>query len=261
MLLKGKTRCCVSLSVNRFTTPVLKKSADPFDDVCSTALPSPETHFEASPWSTPSPCASMLLQEAGLTPMSPPRRERAATSSRPSDCELVPFGDLSGAGLLGAVLLQMFERLSFSEFASRASAALETPPATPRNARRPRYSLSDSPPPAPKRAPYPPLLVALMNNSTEAVRATLERDPEAATTPFWDHGLELPACAARRLRCDAAVVALLPGQPHGADGEAFMAAPAGAAAFAPPPFWDLADLPPPPAFTRMALSAAVAAGG
>lgn len=54
-----------------------------------------------------------------------------------------------------------------------------------------------------------------MSQDLEAVRHVLAEEPDSATSPFWDHDVEPPLCAAVRLRCCDAIVSLL--LAHGAD--------------------------------------------
>mmetsp|Transcript_32406 Transcript_32406/g.63802 ORF Transcript_32406/g.63802 Transcript_32406/m.63802 type:complete len:200 (+) Transcript_32406:117-716(+) len=67
----------------------------------------------------------------------------------------------------------------------------------------------ETPPPAPRRAKPPPLLMALAKNDLVKVCSCLKEDANAATDPFWDHDVEPPLCAAVRLRCDARIIKAL----------------------------------------------------
>jgi ankyrin repeat protein len=58
-------------------------------------------------------------------------------------------------------------------------------------------------------------LTALREDSYEDVRRVLEKDPEAASTVFFDHDWEPPVCTAVRLDCSADIVELV--IKHGAD--------------------------------------------
>lgn len=51
-----------------------------------------------------------------------------------------------------------------------------------------------------------------------AVRKALQRDPDAAVSPFFDHAMEPPLCCAARLSCEPEVFKLL--LDHGADVDA-----------------------------------------
>lgn len=99
---------------------------------------------------------------------------------------------------------------------SLASVSQSTPLCSP----RPSRSFFDitTPPPPPNRAPEPPLLQALQANSYEQLREALEREPEAAELPFFDHEFEPPLCCAVRLGCSADLIDLL--LQHGAQVDA-----------------------------------------
>jgi hypothetical protein len=79
---------------------------------------------------------------------------------------------------------------------------------TPRAAKNPR---SWTPPPLfpPSRRQRAPLLQALEARSVADVQAILEKYPEAADEPFWDHGFEHPLSSAARLRCGSEIVNIL----------------------------------------------------
>jgi len=46
-------------------------------------------------------------------------------------------------------------------------------------------------------------------DAVEQIRSILQKCPEAAKEPFWDHDCELPLCCAARLRCSSSIVELL----------------------------------------------------
>jgi len=82
----------------------------------------------------------------------------------------------------------------------------------------PRSFETLSTPRAPCQSKLPPLLKSLAANDLRKVRECLSADSLVANTPFWDHDVEPPLCAAVRLRCDTCIVnALLD---NGADPEA-----------------------------------------
>jgi len=66
-----------------------------------------------------------------------------------------------------------------------------------------------STPRAPREGKLPPLLKSLAANNLKKVRECLSADSLVANTPFWDHDVELPLCAAVRLRCDTCIVKAL----------------------------------------------------
>jgi len=66
-----------------------------------------------------------------------------------------------------------------------------------------------STPRAPREGKLPPLLKALAANDLGKVRECLSADSIVANTPFWDHDVEPPLCAAVRLRCDTCIVKAL----------------------------------------------------
>lgn len=83
-----------------------------------------------------------------------------------------------------------------------------SPPSTTCSTPRVRQEVTELPG-APRDTAPPRLLAALRRHSLEEARAALEEDPSAAGTPFVDHGWEPPLCAAVRLGCAAAILALL----------------------------------------------------
>jgi len=46
-------------------------------------------------------------------------------------------------------------------------------------------------------------------DALEQVRTILQKCPEAANEPFWDHDCEPPLCCAARLKCSSSIVQLL----------------------------------------------------
>jgi len=46
-------------------------------------------------------------------------------------------------------------------------------------------------------------------DAVEQLRSILQKCPEAANEPFWDHDCELPLCCAVRLKCSSSIVKLL----------------------------------------------------
>jgi hypothetical protein len=61
--------------------------------------------------------------------------------------------------------------------------------------------------PHPHSAPC--LLKALQQQNLDALTTALTEDPDSATIPFIEHNMEPPVCAAVRMRCPAAMVAVL----------------------------------------------------
>jgi len=45
--------------------------------------------------------------------------------------------------------------------------------------------------------------------SVEQIRSILQKRPEAANEPFWDHDCERPLCCATRLKCSSSIVQVL----------------------------------------------------
>jgi len=66
-----------------------------------------------------------------------------------------------------------------------------------------------STPHAPCQGKLPPLLKSLAANNLKKVRECLSADSLVAKTPFWDHDVEPPLCAAVRLQCDTCIVKAL----------------------------------------------------
>jgi len=73
----------------------------------------------------------------------------------------------------------------------------------------PRSFETLSTPRAPCQSKLPPLLKSLAANDLRKVRECLSADSLVANTPFWDHDVEPPLCAAVRLRCDTCIVKAL----------------------------------------------------
>lgn len=71
------------------------------------------------------------------------------------------------------------------------------------------FKLGSIPPARASRLLKPPLLRALTTRSMDKVRMALESDPEAASLPFWEHGLELPLCCAVRNDCCSDIIEIL----------------------------------------------------
>jgi hypothetical protein len=69
----------------------------------------------------------------------------------------------------------------------------------------------DTPPPfvAKWKCQKPLLLQALQMDAVEHVRPILQKCPDTANEPFWDHDCELPLCCAVRLKCSSRIVELL----------------------------------------------------
>ncbi len=106
-----------------------------------------------------------------------------------------------------AGLRQFFAAGPFADVTLKDVSATESP-RTPRTSRE-HASLHPTPPCAPVHAPPPELLKALNQRCLEAVRLTLESDPEAAQEPFWEHNVEPPLCSAVRLMCCPEIISLL----------------------------------------------------
>jgi len=98
--------------------------------------------------------------------------------------------------------------------ASDSDDALATPPSTPRRlAEDP--TVCKTPPVAPVRSKPPPLLHGIDEPQLRRCGRALLEEPESARTPFWNHDVEPPLCAAVRLFCSAEIISLL--LVHGAD--------------------------------------------
>mmetsp|Transcript_97127 Transcript_97127/g.243523 ORF Transcript_97127/g.243523 Transcript_97127/m.243523 type:complete len:275 (-) Transcript_97127:254-1078(-) len=87
---------------------------------------------------------------------------------------------------------------------------LTTPPSTPRRGvvRRVGGSPAGLPSTPARRRPTPLMKALYFGNAAEVSRV-LAADPEAAATPFMDHGWEPPLCAATRLGCSSEIIGLL----------------------------------------------------
>eukprot|EP00747_Dinoflagellata_sp_TGD_P171310 gnl/TRDRNA2_/TRDRNA2_205077_c0_seq1.p1 gnl/TRDRNA2_/TRDRNA2_205077_c0~~gnl/TRDRNA2_/TRDRNA2_205077_c0_seq1.p1 ORF type:complete len:353 (-),score=63.44 gnl/TRDRNA2_/TRDRNA2_205077_c0_seq1:86-1144(-) len=193
-----------------FSTPPLKPQDPPhFDYLASAATPS----VLDSPWTTASVCDSPWLSFS-------------------------PHHGACGTNVNNQLPSQqdLFALLSQAEFTLPEPPVppLSTPPTTPRARSSccdmtpgplitqlvvpttpPTRTRATSPPPAPKRAPEPPLMQAFASQSAANVRAVLEEDSEAALFPFFEHDVEPPLCCAVRMECDASIVSVL--LEHGAD--------------------------------------------
>jgi len=230
----------------QFSTPVPKVRAQLFDDGISTAAPSPAMTDVNSAWTTPTlgcstpsfldmtkiswgvNCAPSFEAHMKLDGVGAQSAETLLpfTTSSFADSGMMGFGELwkepfnvpiAGKDLPPFTWPYNPNNLSLPPMIPSPVLDQSTPPGTPRKRAEPavpvtpnmRHYSKTTPPPAPKAAAMPPLLRALHENSTDSVRRALEQDPDAATSLFWEHGVEPPVCAAVRLGCCPEVVGLL----------------------------------------------------
>lgn len=213
--LKGRPR---NVSFDTYASPVQRPNSDPFsfvtpikaqrkfsdyDDI-STAAPSPWTGASESPFGSPSLIQGSMRGTFHMSTIDSPFLDFSHEPSLDSNVSfslegLTPTNDEDNA----------------SAILSAAMAVDSTPPSTPRQVAR--CADPTTPPPAPKMATVPPLMLALVANSAEGVREALVNDSDAASFPFWDHKVEPPLCFALKRKCSAEIIRLL--IENGADPE------------------------------------------
>lgn len=121
----------------------------------------------------------------------------------------------TGTVQLTSRTLQMHTQLLCSKAGAPAEPSMAAPaPAEPGTPQKSARVECFTPPPMlrmPRKSKFSPpaLLQALEANSLKEVHNILQESPEAKDEPFWDHGGELPICAATRLGCNASIMELL----------------------------------------------------
>eukprot|EP00931_Biecheleriopsis_adriatica_P011136 TRINITY_DN112216_c0_g1_i1.p1 TRINITY_DN112216_c0_g1~~TRINITY_DN112216_c0_g1_i1.p1 ORF type:complete len:373 (+),score=67.80 TRINITY_DN112216_c0_g1_i1:115-1233(+) len=225
-----------------FTSPKPKQRRNSWDDECSTAAPSP------APWSpglsTPGSSQPFGSPCWGSPSLPQPARSRGRMASGlrtiHSNCDFFNLASTFGEGLVDMPPFELTpmvdspppplgpQGLVPSPLAQQAcppscdDTMMCTPPSSPRR----QVSPGDDPmtPPSAGRmpetpkAPKKPQATSLMKALAQAasshavvqhVQAVLEKDPDAALMPFWEHNMEPPICYAVRNGCDVEVIKLL----------------------------------------------------
>jgi hypothetical protein len=158
-----------------------------------------------------------ILPQRDVAPIEPNGLNESADDMRRqiSHCNAVPRRQISDASTAATFSRQASQdseddtRAWSLESTPRgnASPTIQTPPVTPRAAMVDPWT---PPPLLPNRmSPQPALLTALEKNSVDLVREILQSNPDLASEPFWEHGVEAPLCCAVRLKCDAVITEML----------------------------------------------------
>lgn len=195
------------------------------DSECSTACPSPNMGFFSSPrrpgrfrldseCSTPGASPGMNFDSFSQLPLGRAGRQVKLGFGLPSVPSCGNFEQMKLFFECESPALMPDNEVSDSDV------ALATPPSTPRTSAE-DSAVCRTPPVAPRRSKRPPLLTALMNRNFDAVEQALQEEPESAGTPFWNHDVEPPLCAAVRLLCSAEIISLLLAYGAEVNGEDF----------------------------------------